>query len=324
MGELPDPIAGGRETYLLPEPGRPLERTQTPPAPDRPGKQVRLELALDRAGNLSGTGFERYEGLDAAQLADALEALSPGERDQALQSALTRFFGGAELSELKVARERAVGAPLTVEYKLRAPGFARVEDDKLIMPPITFPAFLGRRYVQLSQRKTELFIGDAERNTTQVSLRIPPGYKLSGPVGDVKTASLFGWVRRQESQHGDVVKINEEFRLDMARIPPAKYEEFAGFAGEVDLLQSRDLVIEPAGKKAAAGEEPARSPKAEGRRINPLAPRDGSLRAPLSPLPTSASPTLRLDDLELERASSGEPSAPRKRAPSQRLDQPAP
>jgi hypothetical protein len=210
-----------------------------------------LQLTIDAKGNLSGTGEERYNGLDAAQVAEALETLSPGERDQALQSALTRFFGGAELSELKVQHERAVGAPLWVRYRMRAPGFARTEEGRIVLPPVTFPASLGRRLVQLSQRKTPLYIGDSEHNTVHVALQIPHGYRLVGPVGDVKTASLFGWVRRQESQKGDQVSIQEEFRLGMARIPPRQYEEFSQFAGEVDLLQSRDLVLEPATTKKA-------------------------------------------------------------------------
>jgi hypothetical protein len=33
------------------------------------------------------------------------------------------------------------------------------------------------------------------------------------------------------------------YRLEMARIAPRDYEAFSRFAGEVDLVQSRDLVL---------------------------------------------------------------------------------
>jgi hypothetical protein len=41
-----------------------------------------------------------------------------------------------------------------------------------------------------------------------------------------------------------VVSIDEHYELRLGRIPPARYEDFAHFAGQVDLLQSRDLVVE--------------------------------------------------------------------------------
>ena len=49
-------------------------------------------------------------------------------------------------------------------------------------------------------------------------------------------------------------RVEERYRLDMARIPVAQYEAFAGFAGQVDLLQTRDLVaVKPGPLKNPAG-----------------------------------------------------------------------
>ena len=88
FGQLPEQATGGRETWLLPEPGRPLEQTTSPPAAPPPGKEVRLTLKLSPDGKLSGEGVETYLGFESARLAEALETLSPDQRNQALQSAL--------------------------------------------------------------------------------------------------------------------------------------------------------------------------------------------------------------------------------------------
>jgi len=243
FGELPEQ-ATGRDAWLLPEPGRPLRKLKTPPKSVSTGKEIQLKLKLEPDGKLSGWGRETYLGFEAAQLAEAFEALSPQQRDQALEGALSRYFGGAELSELKLDLKRDVGMPLVVQYSFAAPRFARVEGGQLVLGPLTFPAHLGRRFVQVGSRKTPLYVDSTERNHTVATLELPPGYSLSQPLGEAKTQGAYGNFLRKERQEKNQVLIEETYRLDMARIPPAQYDEFTRFAAEVDLIQGRDLVVE--------------------------------------------------------------------------------
>jgi tetratricopeptide (TPR) repeat protein len=245
FGELPEQAAGGRDAYLFPEPGRPLVKVKTPPFADRVGKVVTLDLKLEADGRLTGTGQEVYAGFEAAQLAEALEALSPDQRNQALQSALSRYFGGADLSKLELEMKREVGAPLTVRYQFSAPQFARVEGDRrLVLGALTFPVQLGRRYVQLGSRRTPLYIDNTERSRTEVKLALPPGWTVSTAGGELKTQSAVGTFVRTERQEGSTFLVSEDYRLQMARVPTNQYNAFAQFAGEVDLIQSRDLAVE--------------------------------------------------------------------------------
>ena len=112
-----------------------------------------------------------------------------------------------------------------------------------MLPPVTFPAKLGKRFVQVGSRKTPLFLDETERTHTLVDLTLPAGTKLAGAEPEVKSNSKYGAYVRREVQTGDKLRIEEDYRLDAARIPPREYEDFASFAGEVDLVQQRDLVI---------------------------------------------------------------------------------
>ena len=253
FAELPEPAAGEREAYLLPEPGRPVEKVRTPPATPRPGKRVTLTLALSEDGKLSGKGEEVYGGFEAAQLGEAFEQLSEDARQQALQGALSRYFGGAELSSVSLERVPGVGAPFTIRYAFVAPRFGRLESPgRIAMGPLTFPATLGRRYVQLGARATPLHIDSTEATETHVTLEVPEGYALVDPQSSLKIATGFGQLTRQESQQGRTVTLHERFTLPMARIPPGRYEAFSQFAGQVDLLQTRDLFLTRAGAGARA------------------------------------------------------------------------
>ncbi|HEX8439687.1 DUF3857 domain-containing protein [Archangium sp.] len=243
FGELPEAALGERDTYLLPEPGRALEKVKTPGLGKPPGKQVKLALEVDERGQLLGKGEEVYSGFQAAQLGEAFEAISGDRRRQAMQSAVGRYFGGAELTDLKLEHAEEVGAPFTVRYSFKAPTFARADGNTLVLPPISMPASLGRQYVQLSTRTTPLFIDGTEESRAQVTLTMPQGYRLADPQAQLNAESPFGRLRRTEKQEGRTLTVDETLRVERGRIPAQKYEDFAHFAGQVDLIQSRDLVL---------------------------------------------------------------------------------
>lgn len=243
FGQLPD-AAGNADAWLLPEPGRPLEKVKTPASATGAAKRVSLEMTLAADGTLTGTGEERYTGFDAAQLTEYMDQLAPDQRKQAMQSALAQYFGGAEMDGLELDLVRDVGQELVVRYQFKVPGFARLAGDKWVLSPVTFPAQLGRRYVQLGSRTTPLFIDSTEHTVTRVKLKVPPGYTLSGGIAEARIGDDFGMFVRREKQLGEVVEIEEDYRLTMMRLPPSRYLPFARFAGQVDLLQARDLVLE--------------------------------------------------------------------------------
>ena len=241
FGLLPEQAANGLDAYLLPEPGRPLLTVKTPAQPPVGGREVKLDLHLTEDGTLSGDVLEVYSGFEAAQLAETLEGVSNEQRDQALQQALSRYFGGADLSALRLDVKRAVGAPLSLRYHFVAPRFARVEDGRMTLGPLTYPAQVGRRYVTVGTRRSPLFIDSTEQNVSHVTLRLPSGWHIDDPLKDGKLESPFGLFTRDEHE-AETFRVEESYRLDMARIPVNQYEAFAGFAGQVDLLQTRDLV----------------------------------------------------------------------------------
>ncbi|MBK7857483.1 MAG: hypothetical protein IPJ65_02435 [Archangiaceae bacterium] len=243
FGELPE-AAAEREAFLLPEPGHPLERVKTPKSNVSSGKQVTLKLTLTEDGALKGEGSETYVGFGAAQLAEALEAVPPDQREQALQQALSRYFGGAELAKLELDTKRAVGASVTVRYAFSAPRFARAEGKALVFSQATFPALLGRRYLQLGARKTPLFLDSVEENVTTATLTLPEGFALNGALPEVKVGCPFGKYERHEKVAGRVVSITERYRIEMARVQPKDYDKFSQFAGEVDLVQGREMLAE--------------------------------------------------------------------------------
>ena len=113
----------------------------------------------------------------------------------------------------------------------------------MVLGALTYPTFLGRRYVQAAQRRLPLFIDATEAVRSHVTLALPSGWVLDAPLPKAKLETAYGLFTRSEAQAGAKLSVEESYRLDMASIPVARYDAFAQFAGEVDLLQSRDLVL---------------------------------------------------------------------------------
>ncbi len=243
FGQLPENPSGERDVMLLPEPGRPLVKLKTPPSNDKPTKQVELAMELLPDGTLTAKGTEVYLDFTGATLAEGFDALSAENRKQALQSAVLGYFGSAELTQVKLDHPEEVGAPFTLRYEFKVPHFARVEDKRMVLGPVTFPAMLGRRYVQLSARNTPIFLEDSELSNTQVTLTLPEGWKLQDAQPALKVNSRFGRFVRSEKQEGRVVTFLEGMRMPRNRIYPKDYEAFVQFAGDVDLIQTRDLML---------------------------------------------------------------------------------
>jgi hypothetical protein len=77
------------------------------------------------------------------------------------------------------------------------------------------------------------------------TLPIPVCRRLQDPQPSLKVNNRFGRFVRSEKQEGRVLTIVEGLRLPRARVMPKDYDTFSQFAGDVDLIQTRDLVLIP-------------------------------------------------------------------------------
>ena len=149
------------------------------------------------------------------------------------------------MSNIDVAAKREVGGTVTVKYDFTASRFGRPDGAKqMVLSPLTYPSQLGRRYLTMSQRRTPLVMSSTEATHMRTTVKLPKGWSLSGPVPEIKLAGPVGKFIRTEAQKDDVLVIDETLLVPQSRISPKQYPDFGQFAGEVDLVQGRDLLLE--------------------------------------------------------------------------------
>jgi hypothetical protein len=240
FGALPSALSGC-EALILPEPGEPAAVDRTPErAAAAEGREIALRVALAADGGAELTGTDRYAGGAGAALKAVLERLDGAERRQAIESSLARYFRGIAVSELAFSGEDDPDAPLEIRWRARAPLLARPADGGLVVEAPLFPAQLGGRYVETAARTTPLLVPGVERLSQRVELVPPPELRAAAsPSRRVETP--FGTYTRAERVEGETLVREERLEVARARIAPAQYLEFAGFAAKVDALQEEPV-----------------------------------------------------------------------------------
>jgi cellulose synthase operon protein C len=248
---LPDFALGGREAWLLPDGKLPLERVVTPPRSERLNLLVTITGTLSADGTLAGHVEEQRYGYSAVRFAEQVESLLDTQRMQNFQETRSQYFGGASLSNVNLQVPREVGADATVAFDFIAPKFATLAGAKLTGGALTFPSGLSRRFVTGPTRQTPLFIGADERVNTKIRIAMPSGWHLENLLARTELPksrsgrSATTSYRRTENQVKNVLTVEESLSIETGRIYPEAYEAFSRFAGDVDLLQQRELVFAP-------------------------------------------------------------------------------
>jgi len=244
------PSAQGQEAWVLPEPGEKPRVIQTPGNGEADGRAVSLRLALAPDGTLTGSGEEVFRGFDGAQLKASLERLNGDRRRQAIEAAIARTFENASLEDYTVDEPEAPGAPVTIRYRFRAPGYARSEGDRLVVPHGVYPLSLARQFLALFERRTPLLVS-SERIDLTLELALPPGLKLATRE-PVQLESPFGRFERRFEVKPGLVTLHEQVLLSRSRVAPADYRAFGEFVTAVDRVQSSEWVLAPVGVPVAS------------------------------------------------------------------------
>ena len=199
-GSLPGPLRDA-EAVVLPAPGEQVEVTRTPPDDGSERRSTRLLIAVDGEGNATVEGAEEYRGIEAAGLRNSIEKIDAPARRQAMEASLARTFRSPSLLELGVDGEGALEAPITLRWRARVEGWARLEDGRAVVEAPLFPARLGARFLQRAARERPLLLAADERSSMELSVTLPPGW-TPAPVAPPSVKSAYGGYRREERSAG--------------------------------------------------------------------------------------------------------------------------
>jgi len=145
------------------------------PKRNKISKTAVLELSED--GDLSGAVTMTYRGQPGAVNKRVYDGLTEEERETRLSDALQSRIGGALISDVEVKNADSLTDPITISYKIEAPGYAARTGKRLFLEPSFFRKGTSA-FFPTAERQHEIYFDYSWYHEDHVTIQLPEGYEL--------------------------------------------------------------------------------------------------------------------------------------------------
>jgi len=215
--------------------------------PRFPMAQNREERALDASvaddGSIQGTQVLHYTGDGGASLRASLMTAEAYQVRDFIEGMANVAFRAASLTYHKVDNLSDPEKPLLIEYGFRAPNFARVVGNEMLLDQWLPPLRLGARFATLGARKTPLQISRDFNTRFRGMLRLPSRAERSAGPPPLDLETDFGFYHLRVAKLDSSIHIEGDFHLKAQRISPQDYPRFVEFCHAVDAAERKEIRI---------------------------------------------------------------------------------
>ena len=232
------------------EPAEEIVALAQPALNEQSAASAELTIATD--GSMTAELRIRLGRWRATQVRATLRGMSPAERQHFFEQLAGRIFSGVTDAAGKASGEESPEQALELVVSCRARHF--VAPDATEIDTITPALGLRRMYGSDAERQYPLVIDSVllERSTFRVHL--PPGMRVAQLPRNEELRSEFGSYRVEYSTAAGATEfsVTRAFDVPPQTIAPAKYPEFARFAGRTEAAERQRITVEHSRARTAS------------------------------------------------------------------------
>jgi tetratricopeptide (TPR) repeat protein len=168
------------------------------------------------------------------------------EKDQlrrAIQMALSRQYGNADLVDYSVENLEDLSKPLTWGYTVVVHGYASVDGPRLTVPDPLPSLRLGQGLASLAERKLPLTTGGPIILHERLTFHLPPGAVLDYAPPQYSASNEFGQYSIESQAGQDEITVDRKVRMPFQVVWPKDYGRFSAFMRKVDAVESGQLAL---------------------------------------------------------------------------------
>jgi hypothetical protein len=198
---------------------------------------------LDPDGGLSGTAKRVLTGEPAFLLRERMRMANDGRRHNILERFLKADFESADVTLTGFSGADDLDAPLELDYELHWADFAETTKSRLIFRPSVFHGLSPSPFAS-DQRVGAVQFPYSWKETDDLSLQLPAGYKLESPSapqsmpGDVLGYRIGLSYRPAKG----VINLRREFISNLSGVPLKLYPRLKGWYDNVAQNDGHELV----------------------------------------------------------------------------------
>jgi transglutaminase-like putative cysteine protease len=221
VGDLPEYEQGGYGVLAAGEDSQVIQLPVLSPEADTTVRTAKFDL--DASGTLKGEVTVTRLGASSWQQRELLATESVREQREAMEQSLQRDFSAFTLDEETVKNVRQLDQPLTVEYQVTAPSYAKSAGDLLLVRP----RVVGDLDEGLSDKARTVPISFDGLGVWRdnFDVKIPAGYTVDDVPDPVDLDVGFATYSSEVKAEGDVLHYQSEYVLKKLRLAPDEYGE---------------------------------------------------------------------------------------------------
>ena len=204
-------------------------------SPDADTTERTAKFELDPDGTLKGDVTLTRLGASSWRLRDSLTMESPKEQRKAMEQSLQRDFSAFTLDEETTKTVRQLDEPVTVEYQVTAPSYAKSAGSLLLVRPCVVGDLAWG--LQDKPRTVPISFNGVGVWRDNFDVKIPAGYTVDDVPDPVNVDAGFATYSSGVKVEGDVLHYQREYVLKKLRLAPAEY-------GELRKLEAASATVE--------------------------------------------------------------------------------
>ncbi|MFZ0633278.1 MAG: DUF3857 domain-containing transglutaminase family protein [Acidobacteriaceae bacterium] len=221
VGDLPENEQGG---YGVLAAGGDSQVIQLPVlAPDADTTERTAKFELDANGTLKGDVTVTRLGASSWRLRESLAMESAKEQREAMEKSLQRDFSAFTLDQESMKNVRQLDEPVTLEYQVTAPSYAKSAGSLLLVRP----RVVGDLAWGLSDKPRRVAISFDGLGVWRDDfvVKIPAGYTVDDVPDPVSVDAGFATYTSEVKAEGDVLHYERQYVLKKLSLAPGDYGE---------------------------------------------------------------------------------------------------
>jgi len=155
-----------------------IDSPVSPPEASQSARNGKFRLSAD--GTLEGDVKLSYTGHRAAERRQGRIGEPNEKLVESFKESLVRLYPGAEFSAITVANMDESSKPLEYSYHIKMPNYAQRTGRRLFFAPLYFQRTATPMF-SAGERKHDIHIPFAWKETDDISIQLPEGYELDNP-----------------------------------------------------------------------------------------------------------------------------------------------
>ncbi len=219
VGDIPENEQGGYGVLAAGEDSQVIQLPVLSPEADTTERTAKFEL--DASGTLKGDVTLTRLGASSWRQRESLAMDSAKEQRQAMEQSLQRDFSAFTLDQETMKNVRQLDEPVTVEYQVTAPSYAKSAGSLLLVRP----RVVGDLAWGLSDKPRTVPISFDGLGLWRDSfdVKIPAGYTVDDVPDPVDLDVGFATYTSEVKAEGDVLHYQRKYVLKKLRLAPGDY-----------------------------------------------------------------------------------------------------